>query len=59
MMTLQQQAEQIKKAITRQREMMKLRREGATLQEIGTRYDLTRERVRQILKAAEQDREGA
>jgi hypothetical protein len=31
--------------------MLALYKQGATLQEIGTRYRLTRERVRQILKA--------
>jgi DNA-directed RNA polymerase sigma subunit (sigma70/sigma32) len=33
----------------RREEIKKLRREGKTLAEIGKRYKLTRERVRQIL----------
>lgn len=56
MTTLQEQAEKLKQAMVRQREISRLRNGGATLQEIGTRYGLTRERVRQILKSAEQDR---
>jgi len=38
-----------KKQQKRQDEMFKLRSEGRTLQEIGDRFGVTRERVRQIL----------
>jgi DNA-directed RNA polymerase sigma subunit (sigma70/sigma32) len=56
MATLKEQADRIRQALQRQRTMVKLRREGNTLQQIGDVYGMTRERVRQILKAAEQDR---
>lgn len=32
--------------------MLEMRRKGATLQEIGDQFDLTRERIRQILRDA-------
>ena len=42
--------EELKKAlIERAAQMHKMRTEGGTLQEIGDKFDLTRERVRQIL----------
>jgi DNA-directed RNA polymerase sigma subunit (sigma70/sigma32) len=34
----------------RREEMIKLRKEGYTLEEIGKKYGLTRERIRQILQ---------
>ena len=56
MTTLQEKAEKLKTALSRQKRMLQLRRAGMTLQAIGDEYGMTRERVRQILKSAEQDR---
>ena len=52
MTTLQERAEQLTEAVARQGAIVALRRSGKTLQEIGDRYGITRERVRQILAAA-------
>jgi hypothetical protein len=41
--------QQIKKTIQRKEEIIQLRASGITLQKIGAKYNLTRERVRQIL----------
>lgn len=53
---LERRGEKIKKALARQKDMLRLRREGKTLQEIGDEYGLTRARVSQILLMAEQTR---
>ena len=44
-----QQLQEIAKKLRRE-EMIKLRKEGFTLEEIGRKYKITRERVRQILQ---------
>jgi len=42
----------IKEAIERQKDMLKLYREGKSMREIGERYGLTRARVSQIILMA-------
>ena len=49
--------EKIRMALARQKAMLRLRREGKTLQEIGDEYGLTRARVSQILQMAKQVKE--
>lgn len=51
---LERRQEKIKQALERQKAMLRLRKEGKTLQEIGDKYGLTRARVSQILLMAEQ-----
>jgi DNA-binding CsgD family transcriptional regulator len=50
---LQRRERKIKQAIKRQKEMIRLRRAGKTMQEIGVRYGLTRARISQILQMAQ------
>lgn len=59
MATLQERADRLQRDLDRLQSIQALRAQGKTIEEIGATVNLTKQRVSQILQAAERDREAA
>lgn len=59
MATLQERADRLQRDLDRLQRIQELRAQGKTIEEIGSTVNLTKQRVSQILQAAERDREAA